>query len=104
MVDLLSSSRLLRAGFVTFVSILLAEMGDKTQLATLFLSAHSHHLILTFLAAASALVLTSLVGVLAGSWVARVVPPRLIKMAAGIGFLVVGAGMLWQVLEDSLSS
>ncbi|MEL7476848.1 MAG: TMEM165/GDT1 family protein, partial [Cyanobacteria bacterium J06555_12] len=59
-----------KVGLVAFGSIFLAEMGDKTQLATVLLSAQSHHPVITFAGAASALVLTSLIGVWAGRWVA----------------------------------
>ncbi|MDX2271918.1 MAG: TMEM165/GDT1 family protein [Cyanobacteriota bacterium] len=86
----------LRLAAVSFTSILLAEMGDKTQLATLLLSARSQHPLLTFVGAASALIATSLIGVWAGAWVASKVPPRLIKITAGLGFIGIGTTLLWQ--------
>ncbi|MEO0853385.1 MAG: TMEM165/GDT1 family protein [Cyanobacteria bacterium J06648_11] len=85
---------------VAFGSIFLAEMGDKTQLATALLSAESHHPLWTFAGAATALIATSLIGVLAGQWVARIVPPKLIKVAAGLGFFAIGSGLLWSTLHD----
>lgn len=94
-----SSGHWMRVGLVSFGSILLAEMGDKTQLATLLLSARAQNPLLIFLGAASALVATSLIGVWAGTWVARVLPPRLIKITAGIGFIGVGGLILWRALS-----
>ncbi len=88
--------RWLRIGIVSFGSILLAEMGDKTQLATMLLSARAQNPVLTFIGAASALIATSLIGVWAGAWVARRVSPRLIKITAGIGFMAIGGVILWR--------
>ncbi len=84
-----------RAALVSFGSILLAEMGDKTQLATLLLSAHWQNLGVIFCGAAAALISTSFIGVWAGAWVARVIPPRWIKTSAGVGFLLIGLSLLW---------
>jgi putative Ca2+/H+ antiporter (TMEM165/GDT1 family) len=84
-----------RVALVSFGSILLAEMGDKTQLATLLLSARSQSPAVIFLGAAAALVSTSLIGVWAGAWVARIFPPRWIKTMAGLGFVLIGLALLW---------
>ena len=75
----------------TFGLIFLAELGDKTQLATLTLAASGRSRLLVFLGAASALVLTSAIAVLVGEGIARVVPEVWIRRAAGLGFLVLGA-------------
>jgi putative Ca2+/H+ antiporter (TMEM165/GDT1 family) len=78
-----------------FTTVFLAELGDKTQLATLLYAADASHPRLTvFAAAAAALVLTSALGVLAGSFVAQHVDPRAIRWVAGLGFLAVGAWVL----------
>ena len=77
----------------TFTAIFLAEMGDKTQLATLSLAAGSSRWVV-FAASASALVATSAVAVLAGEAVARSVPLLWVKRAAGLAFLAMGAWML----------
>jgi putative Ca2+/H+ antiporter (TMEM165/GDT1 family) len=74
----------------TFAAIFLAEMGDKTQLATMSLAAGSSRWVV-FAAAATALVATSLVAVIAGEAVARLVPAIWVKRAAGLLFLVLGA-------------
>ena len=74
----------------SFSLIFLAELGDKTQLATLALAAGGRSRLTIFIGAALALVATSAIAVLAGEAVARVVPELWIKRAAGMGFLVLG--------------
>jgi len=78
----------------TFASIFLAELGDKTQLATLSLSAGSPRRWTVFLASSLALVATSAIAVLGGEALARVVPPNLIQRAAGVLFVVIGVVFL----------
>jgi len=82
--------------FVTvFSTIFVAELGDKTQLATLlYASDASHPKATVFAASALALVLTSALGVLAGSLLAEYVSPRVIRWVAGVGFIVVGVWVL----------
>ena len=78
-----------------FVTIFLAELGDKTQLATLLYSAEAENpKLVVFLAAASALVLTSLIGVLAGSLIAEYVNERVLSWVAGLGFIAIGVWTL----------
>ena len=72
-----------RVFFSTFVTIFLAELGDKTQVATLLISAESHQPWVVFAGAASALIATSLVGVLLGQWLYRLLPPRRLEQATG---------------------
>jgi putative Ca2+/H+ antiporter (TMEM165/GDT1 family) len=74
----------------TFVAIFLAELGDKTQLATLSLSAGSRSKWVVFGASALALVATSALAVVAGEALTRAVPPVWIKRAAGGLFIVLG--------------
>ncbi|HPD17286.1 MAG TPA: TMEM165/GDT1 family protein [Planctomycetota bacterium] len=85
----------LRLFLVTFGAIFLAELGDKTQLATMsFAAGNRHALWLVFGASALALVTTSALGVLAGSVVARLVDPRHVKIAAGVLFILIGLATL----------
>lgn len=77
----------------TFAAIFLAEMGDKTQLATMSLAAGSSRWVV-FAAAATALVATSAIAVVAGEAVARLVPPIWVKRGAGVLFVVIGAVFL----------
>ena len=76
----------------TFTTVFLAELGDKTQLATLLLSAQSGQPWLVFVGAALALISSSLVGVLVGRWLSRILPPERLEQMAGL--LMVGLG-LW---------
>jgi putative Ca2+/H+ antiporter (TMEM165/GDT1 family) len=81
-----------------FSTIFVAELGDKTQLATLLYAANAEHPKLTvFVAAASALALTSAVGVLAGGWLSQHASERVLRIAAGLGFIAIGA---WTLLGD----
>jgi len=78
-----------------FSTVFIAELGDKPQLATmLYASDASHPRLTVFAASAAALVLTSGLGVLAGSFVSEYVDPRWIRWAAGLGFIAVGAWVL----------
>ncbi|MAS28664.1 MAG: UPF0016 family membrane protein [Synechococcus sp. TMED187] len=76
----------------TFTTVFVAELGDKTQLATLLLSAQSGEPWLVFVGAAFALICSSLVGVLVGRWLSTILPPERLEQMAGV--LMVGLG-LW---------
>jgi len=79
-----------------FSTIFIAELGDKTQLATLlYASDGSHPKLTVFAASASALVLTSALGVLAGSLVSQYVHPNVVRWVAGLGFIAVGAWVIF---------
>ncbi len=78
-----------------FFTIFVAELGDKTQLATLlYASDASRSKLIVFAASACALVLTSALGVLAGSLLAEHVNPRVVRWVAGLGFVAVGVWIL----------
>lgn len=79
----------------TFGAVFLAELGDKTQLATLSLAAGGRSRWVVFAGSALALVATSAIAVLAGEALARAVPPIWIKRAAGALFVVLGLVFLW---------
>ena len=79
-----------------FVTIFLAELGDKTQLATLLFAAEGHHHPLSiFLAAAAALVASTAVAVAAGSAGQHVFAAMPLKLIAGIGFVLIGLWTIW---------
>lgn len=78
----------------TFGLVFLAELGDKTQLATLSLAASGRSRLSVFLGSAAALVLTSAIAVLVGEAATRVVPAVWIERAAGLGFVVMGVLLL----------
>ena len=89
----------------TFGLVFLAELGDKTQLATFCLSANSDTSRLSvFLGAAGALVLSSLLAVLLGDAVNRWVPPHMIKIGASAFFILVGVWMLVSAVRTSISA
>ena len=78
-----------------FVSVLLAELGDKTQLATvLFASDESLSRWGVLLAAGGALVLSTALAVAVGTWVGTWLAPRHLSIAAGLGFVAIGVWML----------
>jgi Ca2+/H+ antiporter, TMEM165/GDT1 family len=78
----------------TFAAIFLAELGDKTQLATLSLSASGSSRWTVFLGSSLALVCTSAVAVLGGEMLARTISPVWIQRAAGALFVVLGVVFL----------
>ncbi|MGD1849136.1 MAG: TMEM165/GDT1 family protein [Cyanophyceae cyanobacterium] len=83
----------------TFIAIFAAEFGDKTQLAVLLMTAESQRPWIVFLGAAIALVVTSLVGVLLGRFLARRVSNDLLEKVVGSIFLVVATSLLWDILH-----
>ncbi len=84
-----------------FASIFIAELGDKTQLATLLFSADGKHSRwMVFLAASAALVTTTALGVVAGQWISKMVPPRYLQWTAGAGFIAIGLWMLWAAGQE----
>jgi len=78
----------------TFLTVFLAELGDKTQLATVALSGTSDRPLAVFLGSSSALVLASLLGALAGGSVASVISTEILQLVAAIGFLIIGTRLL----------
>ena len=81
----------------TFVTIFLAELGDKTQVTTLLMSAESESPWMVFAGAALALVTTSLLGVLVGRWLANRLSPKSLETAAGAALLLVSVSLLWDI-------
>jgi Ca2+/H+ antiporter, TMEM165/GDT1 family len=81
----------------TFLTIALAEMGDKTQVTTLLMAAQSHKPWIVFLGAATALICTSLLGVLVGRWLARHLSPESLNKAAGVILLLVAIAQFWDL-------
>lgn len=80
-----------------FGTVFLAELGDKTQLATvLFASKGAANLWTVFIAASAALVVTSAIGVAAGAAVIQFVNPKHLSYAAGVGFIAIGVWTLYR--------
>ena len=85
--------------FATFLTIFAAEFGDKTQIATLMMTAQSHAPWVVFLGAASALISTSLVGVIVGRWLAKNLSEETLKTVTGASLLVIAALLLWDMVQ-----
>ena len=98
------SSTFLSILITSFSTIFLAELGDKTQIATLMLSAQSGRPILIFTAAALALVVTSLLGVLVGQWIANNLPRQRFTLVSGIIMLSLGIYLVTQGFVDFIQN
>jgi putative Ca2+/H+ antiporter (TMEM165/GDT1 family) len=79
---------------LSFVTVFLSELGDKSQLAAIALSGNSASPRAVFLGTAAALLLASLLGVLLGEGTAHLLPARVVKLVAAIGFAVMAARLL----------
>ncbi|HIK19368.1 MAG TPA: TMEM165/GDT1 family protein [Leptolyngbyaceae cyanobacterium M33_DOE_097] len=83
----------------TFLTIFLAELGDKTQVSTLLLSAEFHNPWVIFAGSALALIATSLLGVLVGRWLASHISPALLDKAAGVIMALISVWLLLEVIQ-----
>jgi putative Ca2+/H+ antiporter (TMEM165/GDT1 family) len=83
----------------TFVTIFLAELGDKTQMSTLLMSAEFHNPWVIFAGAGTALVLTTLIGVWVGQWLSSRLSPRTLDVAAGVMLALISAWLVWDVAQ-----
>lgn len=83
----------------TFITIFLAEIGDKTQVSTLLMSAEFHKPWVVFLGAGTALVATTLIGVWVGQWLSSRLSPRTLDVAAGMMLALISASLVWDVLH-----
>ena len=87
----------LKVFLMIFGTVFLAELGDKTQLATvLFATRENLGPFTVFVAASMALIATTALGVLAGNFVADQIDTRLLSYLAGAGFIIIGAWTIWQ--------
>ncbi len=83
--------------WVVFGTVFLAELGDKTQLATmLFATDRQVDRLVIFLGASLALVCTSALGVAAGSLLSRYLSPRHLSLLAGAAFIIIGAWTIYR--------
>jgi len=79
-----------------FSTVFLAEIGDKTQLATILFSAEGQvSRWVVFAASAAALVAASAIGVVLGAQIERLVKPQTLKIIAGVGFIAIG---VWTIV------
>ena len=80
-----------------FGVVFLAELGDKTQLATMLFAADKHvSKWMVFLGASLALIVASAIGVLAGSVISQFAAEKHLRLAAGIGFIMIG---IWTLVR-----
>ena len=85
--------------FTVFATVFLAELGDKTQLATmLFATDRGNSKLTIFLAASLALIAATAIGVLAGHLISQFISEKTLHIAAGIGFLLIGGFLLLKAL------
>jgi putative Ca2+/H+ antiporter (TMEM165/GDT1 family) len=86
-----------RAFFTVFTTVFIAEIGDKTQLATMLFAGEAKvSRWVIFAASASALTLAAALGVIVGAQLERFVSPRTLKIVAGSGFVVIG---IWTLVS-----
>lgn len=83
----------------TFITIFLAEIGDKTQVSTLLMSAEFHQPWVVFAGAGTALVATTLIGVWVGQWLSSRLSPRTLDVAAGILLALISMSLIWDVVR-----
>lgn len=80
---------------LSFVTVFLSELGDKSQLAAIALGGNTQSLRAVFLGTAAALLLTSFLGVLLGEGIAQMLPLRWVKAVAALGFATLAVRLLW---------
>jgi putative Ca2+/H+ antiporter (TMEM165/GDT1 family) len=86
----------LKVFLTVFATVFIAELGDKTQLATmLFATDKEVSKLMIFFAASAALIVASAIGVLAGSLLSEFINEKVLHYIAGVGFIVIGAFTLY---------
>ncbi len=80
---------------LSFITVFISELGDKSQLAAIALSGSASSLWPVFAGAVSALLLTSFLGVWIGDGAAALLPIRWVKTAAALGFALMAVRLLW---------
>ena len=83
----------------TFTTIFIAELGDKTQIATLMLSAESGKPIIVFLGSSLALISSSLVGVLIGKWLSKKISPGKFAFFTGLLMLIISIFLAYDIIK-----
>ena len=83
----------------TFITIFLAEMGDKTQLVTLLMSAESQSPWIVFAGSAIALITTSLLGVLIGYWLSKKLDPKTLDFSVAILLLFITGWLINDIMQ-----
>ena len=86
----------------TFTTIFIAELGDKTQIATLMLSAESGKPIIVFIGSSLALISSSIVGVLIGKWVSKKISPRNFALSTGALMILISIFLAYETFKNYL--
>jgi len=88
--------------FTTFTTIFIAELGDKTQIATLMLSAESGKPIIVFFGSSLALISSSIVGVLIGKWVSKKISPSKFALFTGALMILISIFLAYETFKNYL--
>jgi putative Ca2+/H+ antiporter (TMEM165/GDT1 family) len=86
---------------LTFITVFISELGDKSQLAAIALGSSCKSIRAVFLGASLALVLASFLGVLLGEGVGTLLPERWVKAIAAIGFIIMAFKLLLSREDDT---
>ena len=86
----------------TFTTIFIAELGDKTQIATLMLSAESGEPIIVFLGSSLALISSSIVGVLIGKWISNKISPSRFALFTGTLMILISIFLAYETFKNYL--
>ena len=86
----------------TFTTIFIAELGDKTQIATLMLSAESGKPIIVFIGSSLALISSSVVGVLIGKWLSKKITPSKFALLTGILMVLISIFLAYDTFKNYL--
>ena len=86
----------------TFTTVFLAELGDKTQLATVVISGTSQRPFAVFLGSSSALIVATLIGAMAGGSMANLLPGNSLKLLAATGLIAIGLKLIAPLIKKQL--
>ena len=86
----------------TFTTIFIAELGDKTQIATLMLSAESGEPLIVFLGSSLALISSSVVGVLIGKWLSKMISPSRFALFTGVLMIIISLFLAYETFKNYL--
>lgn len=85
---------------LSFITVFLAEIGDKSQLAAIALGGSSKSPRAVFFGSITALILASFLGVIAGGTIAQFLPTKVLKAMAAIGFAMMALRLLWPEVDE----
>ena len=86
----------------TFTTIFIAELGDKTQIATLMLSAESGQPIIVFIGSSLALISSSLVGVLIGKWISNKISPSKFAFFTSLLMIIISIFLAYDIIKSNV--